>query len=110
MTLCVRRGSWSESAHNRIKEAGRETNRIQGEDKERLKEWEKKELRLRKEREGGSWWVEEVIKDRSSLDLPPRRCQVRPGSGAVGGQYLAGSSAAGAAAGPAAQRCERRVC
>ncbi len=73
----------------------------QEEDRERLREWEQKattELHRKTERkrksqgEGGRWWEWKVIKDRNGSDLPPQQCQVRAGSRAVGGQYLAGSS------------------
>lgn len=91
MTLCVRRGSWSESAHNRIKEAGRETNRIQGEDKERLKEWEKKELRLRKERRrelvgGGGYQGQEQL--RSATPAVPSEARQRGSRWAISGRIL----------------------
>lgn len=76
-------------------------------DIKRVGEKEKKAMTERKSQgKGGRWWVWEVIKDRNSSDLPPQRCQVRAGSGAVGGQYLAGSSLQQ----PAARSCQRHVC
>lgn len=63
-----------------------------------------------REREG-EWWVWEVIKDRNSSDLPPQRCQVRPGMRGQHRWAISGSILAAAAySRPAAQSCQRCVC